>query len=57
MPHHPRGSFALKGDILLMNKDYQKPEVEFVNLTAMENITTSEGLPGGDLGTSDNIFG
>lgn len=42
-----------------MNKDYQKPEVEFVNLTAMESTmdTTVEGPPSLGGGDMSNIFG
>ena len=36
---------SMKG-VFPMNKDYIKPEVEFVNLTA-EPITTEELLPNG----------
>jgi len=39
-----------------MNKDYQKPEVELITLTAMEPITNGDVIDG-NMGTSDNIFG
>lgn len=38
-----------------MNKDYQKPEVEFVNLTAMETTMTDgepEEIIGGGTGVT-----
>ena len=39
-----------------MNKDYQKPEVEIIDLTAMEAITNDDTMDG-EMGTSGNIFG
>ena len=42
-----------------MNKDYQKPEVELVNLTSMEAITDeidTPGLPGGEENLESSIF-
>ena len=40
-----------------MNKDYQKPEVEFINLTAMENITTDgDSNPDPGLGDASSIW-
>ena len=35
-----------------MNKDYQKPEVELITLTAMETITTGDGPIDGDVDVS-----
>ena len=41
-----------------MKKDYQKPEVELISLTAMEQIALSTIDVGveGEMGTSDSIF-
>jgi hypothetical protein len=38
-----------------MNKDYQKPEVELISMTAEETVTT-EGTPDVGLGTGSSIF-
>lgn len=46
-----------------MNKDYQKPEVEFVSLVVQEDITTdkltlenADNYLDGEMGVSDSIF-
>ena len=38
-----------------MNKDYQKPEVELISMTAEETVTT-EGAPDTIIGTGSSIF-
>lgn len=39
-----------------MNKEYQKPEVEFVSLVAQENITSDDYLDDEEMGLESSEF-
>lgn len=38
-------------------KDYQKPDVEYISLVAMEAITDNDEVIDGEIGVESSIFG
>ena len=58
VPHKPRPilcSPELFWKEIILMKDYQKPELEVINLSANEAVTGD--IPEGEMGNSNNIFG